>query len=679
MPWLLCPALLVALSGIARAGSASSDLKLEGGSIHWAFHPPHLVLGRDVRASMELTVLNLQGQPSDAEDLHVVASTGRVDKVEHMATGRYRASYRPAAVGFPHVVLFMARARTPDGMTAGAGFFPLFGQGQLRVDTTPDALVTLRVGSEDVGPLAADSDGTAVFDIVAPPGVATAHAESVDAAGNRTRQSVDLGVPAFNRHALFALHPAVAGGQARLLILAVDTQGQPLVDGNWDVSVEGDRPFSMHQVRPGVWLVETTAPERIGTGRMKVHASLSGKRAPGSEALVSVMAGPPHKAEVHLSRLHQSVGDRRPVQVTVRVTDAHGNVAAMSGTKLTVSAGTLTNVTHQRGSVLRAMWRSPAVLLAERGATVQARDEQGHVLGSASLSLSIGGPLRLALGKPARVDGSPDLWLLRAVAEDEHGSRVPHAPLSVSSPDGVILLEQQPQPDGAVLLKLRVPTSRLPGTARLSVRTHAGAAQSAEIPVRVQSSAWFSLMTRPQLHWNFGRLLLVGAGVDSTLGVLLPLPQRWPITVSLVASAATAGSVALPVRLWSVTPLALRRLLLTVPAMAFLGADLRLSRFSLQLGLGGGLSFAQVRLASQQQHPLALLGFSWLPLLNSLGSTARLHAVGPMLAARLAAGVDLGPGVLAADLRLEAPLYLGTALQGFSGGLVLGLGYGLRL
>src|SRR5207253_2711421 len=110
-----------------------------------------------------------------------------------------------------------------------------------------------------------------------------------------------------------------------------------------------------------------------------------------------------------------------------------------------------------------------------------------------------------------------------------------------------------------------------------------------------------------------------------------------------------------------------------------LGAELGWRRITATAGLGAGVAYAQARLTQKGQSPAALLSPFWTPWSAGVGETARLFALGPALTARLGVGLELGPGALVLDARMDAPIFIGTALTGFTGGPVVGVGYGLSL
>jgi len=369
---------LLALLLFAAPLNAAAEGLLPGGVVDVKITPAALVLGKDARAQVTLSVTDPAGNAVDVEGLEILASAGRVEPVEHVATGRYTALYRPPRVGFPHIAWILAKARAPSGAVAGVALLPLMGQGTLRVDTKPDAQVTLRIGEDVFGPVTADRRGVARITVVAPPGSTIGTALSVDAAGNETTQTVDLAVPPFNRIALLPMGRLTAGGRAPLLLLAVSGDGTALPHGDFHVSADRASVAEIRKLADGVWRVELQGPEKVENGHVQVRAELEGHGQSVADRAIPVVAGPAAQVRVHLAPAHHRAVDVQPVTVTAHFQDAHGNPVSAQGAQLTPSLGTLDAPRFSGGGVVRARWTFCGPVRRHPGA----QDTGGHAGGA---------------------------------------------------------------------------------------------------------------------------------------------------------------------------------------------------------------------------------------------------------------------------------------------------------
>ncbi|MEW5853978.1 MAG: Ig-like domain-containing protein [Myxococcota bacterium] len=654
---------------------------LEGGVMELRVSRDHLVLGRDESAEVDIFTTDAQGKPVDVTGLVVLANVGTTEAPQHVELGHHRVTYRAPKVAFPHVALIAARATAPDGRVAGVVALPLWGQGRLNVETKAQSVVTLRVGDLTFGPVTANDAGVAVLEVTAPPGPPFGIAESLDLAGNETKQKVDLGVPAFNRIALFPLGETHAGGKVELLLIAVDRRGAMLDAGSFKLAVSRGTISEPRELRAGVWLLTVDAPPDVGNARLVVSAELEGERLSSVEAHLPLLPAPPARAQVRLAPSHHVAGSAVPVVVKVDVVDEHGNPVPTQGLALRTTLGKAEVQRHVGSGVMRGVWTPSDSFGGAAEAIVEVVDAEQRVLGSAVLTLAPGAAQKLLLSQPepARRPGLPvGAYDVVATATDAHGNPVPSATLSFQSADGATLVSRQSLPDGSVRLTFVSPTSPSAGQASVTIRSDVGAAGQVAVPMQVVPQP--SLRVAPKLaaQWNLGRLTLLGGGLDTTL--LIPIPvQGAPVKLSVALTASTGLTATTPLSFSLTQPLTLRRLLFSVPALGLVGAEVQWRRLVLTGALGGGAHFAQARIVQPSQSPLALVGTFGIPGLFTTGEAVRLSAAGPALSGRLGAGVALGPGVLMTDVRLDAPIFLGTALTGFTGGIIWGVGYALQL
>lgn len=657
---------------------------LPAGSLDLAVTPDHVVLGKDARVTVELTARSPDGAALDVADLQLQCSTGAVERVEPLGPGRFRAAWRPPKQGFPHVAQLWAHARGRDGDLWGTATIPLWGQGQLTVETKPDAVVTLRLGDAAFGPVSANGRGVAVLSVVAPPGPTRAVAEVVDPAGNETKQTVDLGVPSFNRLAAFGPRHAVAGRTVTVAVMAVDRRGSPLpADTPLELDVQVGADPKVTPLRAGVWRVDLQAPPKVGPKPITLGVTLGGHKDSQAKVTIPVHAGPASKALVSLLPAQARAGARDQPNVTARVVDDFGNPARAPGLMATAVPGTLLEVQVDKDAVLRARWDVPPAFGDVTQGTLRVMDGSGKELAVTTLALRPAPAARITASTPRARDPAskaPDQFEVDVAAQDAFGNARPDTLFTLASPDGITVVSQSPNPNGSTRLLLHVPPRPVPGPAKATIQTDSGATVEVTLQAPRAVGPFLVVGGRAALAWNLGRLVLPGVGMDVTAGLPLALPL--PFQLSLTATAHLGGHMATPLSFSLSKPLRTDRLLFTAPTSVTLGAQVQYRMFVLGGGVGGGVVFAHARVRQPGQSILALWGnlprvpFTSLP---NWGEAARLSSTAPALAGRLFGGVRLGWGMFYVDARLDAPLVLGTALTGFTGGPVLGAGYALVL
>lgn len=191
-------------------------------------NPPALVLGKEAAATLSLRLDRGVGA-----DLLLTATEGTITALTPTGPGTWSARFEPKAVNYPHLALVTATDRR-TGSVVGHVTIPLTGRTDYPVTTTPGASVLLTVGDREFGPYAADAKGQAVVPIEVGPGVTSGTLKSV-VEGVPTESSVELGVPATRRIAIFPLLASVpADGTTRVPVRALVRTA----DGQADASAE---------------------------------------------------------------------------------------------------------------------------------------------------------------------------------------------------------------------------------------------------------------------------------------------------------------------------------------------------------------------------------------------------------------------------------------------------------
>ena len=211
------------------AGGAAAVAAVEPppSEITIALRGPPPLKGRDASVEIEIAVPPAPGRPDlDARPPEVVASSGRVRDLVAEGSGRFRATYEPAATRHPEVAVLLALAPRcplcPTPRAVGHAIVPLAAAIEIPGESEPGARTTLAVAGRRFGPVTADGSGRFRVPVVVPPGAHQAHAETVDALGNLTRRRLDLGLPEVDRLACAAWPPALpADGQSAAWVWCV--------------------------------------------------------------------------------------------------------------------------------------------------------------------------------------------------------------------------------------------------------------------------------------------------------------------------------------------------------------------------------------------------------------------------------------------------------------------------
>lgn len=663
------------LSAAAPAGGdvAAAALPVLG-RIQLSVGVPRVVLGVTTQVPVEARVVDEAGLPVDADPPpSLECSTGRAGVLTRVDTGVYQGRWLPPPERHPHVALLLAHAAVSGQRVAGFLPVPLWGRGQLRVDTKPLSTVTLVLGETVVGPVQADRRGVAMLDVESPPGPTRATAESVDRAGNESRKPVDLGVPPFNRLAAFAPWPGAAGGVGTVLLAASSARGTPRGEAGFTLTAQGAPAdeASLIPVATGLWAWDVPMPHAPGT------AVLASAQLPDAQSRAAVelrvVAGPPAMARV-------TVGGRGAERVvSAEVRDAVSNSAPLDGV-------TLFNVAAGKPLVARAV--APGVLAAPApggpGAAPVVLEVRHHARTLAVLTLpaqpappplaAAASAGTLEAGEATRA-GLP--WPQRAVAV---AVRVPHqdgsshapGPLDVTAPDGVQVLGRRDTPTHTVLVLLPAPVRQRDRT-QVVIQSPDGMTTLVSIPtVRLPVlERWAQVQGRTRAH--VGGLLLAGVGVDAGFSWPLPLDTApYRLALRFGASASTEWAAPLSSRL---PPVSLTRVAWGSPAMGFAGVEGGYGPWRVHADAGLGAWAVQVRLKAASQSPAALLGVG--SLVNA-GTGAALGGVAPMLGARVGGAWRWRFVQLGAEALVDGGwLFTGGGVSGPAGGLTLAGGAGL--
>ncbi len=319
-------------SGSTVESSIALDLKIQTKpTIEFSAAPEKIVLSQDPSSSLMFSIRDKDGSAVTGLTLKANANVGEIQALSPAGDGRYTAVYIPPAVTFPQVAtISLWDADNPDH---AFGFFsiPLIGKVPYPVDAR-QAGVTLifRVGDTTFPPVVSDATGKANIPIVVPPGVTDGTVEMIQPDGNRSTQTIPLGVPPFNRIAMGGIPdflPADGTFQTQVRAYVVDEQGKP-ADGE-DVSFNATQG-SLDEVTflgNGLYAATYTAPQLSSSSRVTITASIIGQEAASSDS-VEIGLEPGGPARVKLTAKPEQITPKvKKVKLTAELLDNEGQVS----------------------------------------------------------------------------------------------------------------------------------------------------------------------------------------------------------------------------------------------------------------------------------------------------------------------------------------------------------------
>lgn len=424
--------------------------RLDVDAFTFSWQPERIVVGETAAAVVRIVAVDDAGAPLDRAPPTLVTSTGSVDAPVREGPGVWTARFTPPRAAFPHVAIISAVI--DSGVESAVGFvtLPLWGRGQTTVQTKPGSAVTVHVGDAAFGPVVADDSGDVVVDILVPPGPEHAVATSVDASGNETTKSIDLGVPGFNRLAAVALDDVVVGdgsGDVHVLAFAVDRKGAPLATANIGGRASaGSLVAGAVPVAPGIFEV-AWEPGSVPAQTATITLQLADAPLSTATTSIQVIAGAPVRAELVTPRRVLSADDDPAVVVDVRVLDAGDNLVPFGAARVDVDVGRIDSARPApiEAGARQLVWvlpraRRPTAPGVDDVATLSVRSHDGRVLGRTQLELLPGAPSSLTIApiEPVVADGSAGVAVV-VTAVDAWGNALTPAGLEVSAVDGVFV------------------------------------------------------------------------------------------------------------------------------------------------------------------------------------------------------------------------------------------------
>jgi hypothetical protein len=409
----------------APEAAAPAARALDVTALSFTVAQPRIVLGDTAAVDVTIVAKRADGGPLDVARPALRVSTGTVSAPKRTAAGTWVTTFTPPAEQFPHVAILFASVETST-MTA-VGFVPLhlWGKGQTTVRTKPKSQVTVFIGNESFGPVAAAANGAAKVDIVVPPGPEHAVARSIDEVGNESQKTIDLGVPTFNRLAAMALDDTVTPeGSARVLAFVVDKKGEPLFDAKLTGRASSGSVGDVDGLAPGMFRL-IARPAASAKGKVTVEVALEGAASSKARAILDVIAGTPARALLSASKSALSADDARAITVDVKLVDAGGNPITPRAATVDVDLGRVDDV-DDTGNARQVTWVLPAELVKPK-ATLTVRTPAGTVLGTQEIALFAGRPAAASFDKVEAVvaDGAASVEVRLRVVDAAGNALVP--------------------------------------------------------------------------------------------------------------------------------------------------------------------------------------------------------------------------------------------------------------
>jgi hypothetical protein len=431
---LLAPALLglaLARPVAAQAPAASPPVGLQ---VALTPERAFLVLGVEPEVTIDVEV---SGPGSETfAPTRTFATVGTLDAPRPTgAPGHFTARYVPPTERFPQVALLVVELSAGAQRLRGVARLPLRGTTEMALRTSPSAQVTLRVGEQSFGPVAADKNGHVKIPIEVPPGLRVGTARAIDHNGNVKETEVDLQPAPFKRVLIIAPPVAEAGSFVEVAVLALDAAGEPAVPGRLSLRAVEGLVHPMGDGGPGEARYLVEAPRRASAGPLALAAVCAGTPLAHDALAVPLVAGPPRSLTLSPSQRRLVIGGGAQARIVVSAHDQFGNPTSADRSRATVD-GDLVSVRVTEGGLGILVVPPPSNYDGKDRVTVvvtldQARATQDIFLtgGSpATLSLDVREERLVADGRRATE--------LRARAFDRNGTPTLVPGLSWETPGG---------------------------------------------------------------------------------------------------------------------------------------------------------------------------------------------------------------------------------------------------
>ncbi len=296
---------------------------------------PFLVLGTDAEVTIGVEV---SGPGGDAlTPTRTFATVGALEAPRPTGVpGHFTARYVAPSDRFPEVALLVVELGNGSQRLRGVARLPLHGATEMPLRTSPSAQVTLRVGEQSFGPVAADKQGHVKIPIEVPPGLRVGVARAVDHNGNVKETEVDLQPAPFKRVLIVAPPVLEAGSFVDVAVLALDPFGEPAAAGRLSLHTTEGFVHAVGPAGPGEARFLVEVPRRVGAGVLALTAAVAGTPLGRGELAVPLVAGPPRSLTLSPSLRRLVIGGGAQARIVVSAHDQFGNPTSADRARATV-------------------------------------------------------------------------------------------------------------------------------------------------------------------------------------------------------------------------------------------------------------------------------------------------------------------------------------------------------
>jgi hypothetical protein len=647
---------LLLLAAPARAEAPRPTPPPAGLQVVLSPQRPFLVLGTDGELLVEVEV---RGPGAETfTPMRTFSTVGTLEAPQPTGVpAHFAARYLPPPERFPQVALLVVEVGAGAHRLRGALRLPLHGTTEMPLRTNPSASVTLRVGGESFGPVAADRQGHVKIPIQVPPGMRTGLARAVDHNGNVKETEVDLQPAPFRRALVIAPPVLEVGSFVEVAVLALDAMGEAAAPGRLSLRVGEGLVHPLGEAGPGEARFLVEVPRRVGAGALALTGAVAGTPVARADLTVPLVAGRPHALSLSPSLRRLVIGGGAQSRVVVSAHDQFGNPTSADHVEASVD-GAPVPVRVTAGGLGILIVPPPTFYDGKDRMTVEVR--LGKARARQEIFLTGGSPATISLDarEPRVIADGRRGTELRVRAFDRNGTPTIVPGLSWETPGGRIKSVRMPR-EGEYLAEFVPDRARAPH--REVVAVTAGADLRAVADVEVTPAPMRFLMgARVGVFSNLGHV----AGPAAFVEALTPLPRRSPRFLVGMAG----GYLGSDVTLKQVTDNKTSRLMIDqFPILA-------MARFrfitpvvpELAVGMGAGISFAATRFTPDTGNSAERLDASAWSVALQMGAEAAF----PLRPGRLVVGarylwIDLG--------RTSR----GDYVRGNSAGLIADLGYRL--
>jgi hypothetical protein len=359
--------------------------------------PEKLVLGQEAEAEIRIELLGALENTAACKNIQVRVNTGEIRQVFRVAPGVFTAQYQLPKEFYPQFALITVYAFCDGREIVGFCAHPLYGSGEVTVQSKPFTKVSLNIAGNSFGPMSTDETGRVNIPVVVRPGIFT---------GTAGDKIIDLNLPPVKRLVAFTVPQRVAADSesgAVLWIYAIDKAGKPLSVPNIVVDAARGHLSRIESVAPGIVRARYLPPAKVDDGKDSVVVSLSSDAASMETLEMEIYPGQAAQVSATVTPNSHIASSTDPVTVFARVFDNKGNAASAKLTAVS-NLGDLTAKISSTPGEYRWTLALPAHFRGKRRAEVSVYSREGRRLKSvARVDLVAGEPVSMSVIPP---DGS---------------------------------------------------------------------------------------------------------------------------------------------------------------------------------------------------------------------------------------------------------------------------------